>query len=174
MAGPRHSPRAGTGQTPTQGTPQGAVISPLLANLYLHPLDVRMMALGYRMGSSADDFVVLCRSSQEADVALAEVRAWGQRRTDYVCMPIRPAWETAGKPGRVSTFAGLDSKPGTAAGTQEKPETRQGQNPRENAAHTGDPSSPNGRGTCHPLLRGWFGYFKHACPDLPSDGWKGC
>src|SRR5215510_2940220 len=39
--------------TPTRGTPQGAVISPLLANIYLHPLDERMAARGYRM--------VLCR-----------------------------------------------------------------------------------------------------------------
>ena len=35
--------------TPTGGTPQGAVISPLLANIYLHPLDERMATLGYRM-----------------------------------------------------------------------------------------------------------------------------
>ncbi|MGH8582022.1 MAG: hypothetical protein ACREWG_04385, partial [Gammaproteobacteria bacterium] len=80
-----------------------------MTNLYLHPLDVRMMALGYRMVRYADDCVVMCRSSAEADAALAEVRAWGQRRTDYVCIPIRPAWETAGKPGRVSTFSATDS-----------------------------------------------------------------
>ena len=50
------------------------VISPLLANLYLHPLDERMMARGYRMVRYADDFVILCRSREEADAALAEVR----------------------------------------------------------------------------------------------------
>jgi RNA-directed DNA polymerase len=43
--------------TPTAGTPQGAVISPLLANIYLHPLDARMAALGYRMVRYADDCV---------------------------------------------------------------------------------------------------------------------
>jgi RNA-directed DNA polymerase len=62
--------------SPTQGTPQGAVISPLLANIYLHPLDARMAALGYRMVRYADDFVVLCKSREEADAALAEVRAF--------------------------------------------------------------------------------------------------
>ena len=46
--------------TPTGGTPQGSPISPLLANLYLHPLDERMMARGYRMVRYADDFVILC------------------------------------------------------------------------------------------------------------------
>jgi RNA-directed DNA polymerase len=62
--------------TPASGTPQGAVISPLLANLYLHPLDLRMMARGYRMVRYADDFVILCASREEAEAALAEVRAW--------------------------------------------------------------------------------------------------
>ncbi len=40
---------------PTAGTPQGAVLSPLLANLYLHPLDVLMEQSGYRMVRYADD-----------------------------------------------------------------------------------------------------------------------
>src|SRR5260370_610399 len=58
--------------TPTEGTPQGAVISPLLANIYLHPLDQRIAARGYRMVRYADDFVVLCKSREEAEAALAE------------------------------------------------------------------------------------------------------
>ena len=62
--------------TPTQGSPQGAVISPLLANIYLDPLDVLMASHGYRMVRYADDFVILCRSREEADTALAEVAAW--------------------------------------------------------------------------------------------------
>jgi RNA-directed DNA polymerase len=41
--------------TPTSGTPQGAVLSPLLANCYLHPLDAHMAARGYRMVRYADD-----------------------------------------------------------------------------------------------------------------------
>ena len=62
--------------TPTQGTPQGAVISPLLANIYLHPLDELMAAQGYRMVRYADDFVVLCKSREEAAAALAQISAW--------------------------------------------------------------------------------------------------
>lgn len=62
--------------TPEEGTPQGAVISPLLSNLYLDPLDHHMAELGYQMVRYADDFVVLCRSRVEAERALAEVEAW--------------------------------------------------------------------------------------------------
>src|SRR6266702_7374247 len=62
--------------TPTEGTPQGSVISPLLANIYLHPLDELMAARGYRMVRYADDFVVLCKSREEADAALAAIRDW--------------------------------------------------------------------------------------------------
>ena len=62
--------------TPTGGTPQGAVISPLLANIYLHPLDCRMRERGYQMVRYADDFVVLARSAEEAQAALSEVQAW--------------------------------------------------------------------------------------------------
>ena len=53
-----------------------AVISPLLANIHLDPLDVLMAERGYRMVRYADDFVILCRSREEADEALALVGSW--------------------------------------------------------------------------------------------------
>src|SRR6266481_778493 len=62
--------------TPTAGTPQGAVISPLLANLHLHPLDLLMEQSGRRMVRYADDFVFLCRTEDEALAALRQVAAW--------------------------------------------------------------------------------------------------
>ena len=62
--------------TPEQGTPQGAVISPLLANLYLDPLDHALAAAGYEMVRYADDFVVLCRTAEDAEQALVIVRRW--------------------------------------------------------------------------------------------------
>jgi RNA-directed DNA polymerase len=61
---------------PEQGTPQGAVISPLLANIYLDGLDHRMAAVGYQMVRYADDMVVLCRSEAEAMSALGELGEW--------------------------------------------------------------------------------------------------
>ena len=62
--------------TPEGGTPQGAVLSPLLSNLYLDPLDHQMAEAGIEMVRYADDFVLLCRSREEAERALERVREW--------------------------------------------------------------------------------------------------
>lgn len=61
---------------PEAGTPQGAVISPLLSNIYLNPLDHLMENSGLEMVRYADDFVVLCRSEAEAQAALGMVQQW--------------------------------------------------------------------------------------------------
>lgn len=62
--------------TPERGTPQGAVISPLLSNIYLDPLDHQMAQSGYEMVRYADDFVILSRSPNEAQKALVEISEW--------------------------------------------------------------------------------------------------
>ena len=62
--------------TPEGGTPQGAVLSPLLSNIYLDPLDHRLAGMGLEMVRYADDFVILCRTQSEAERALAEVKQW--------------------------------------------------------------------------------------------------
>jgi len=65
---------------PTEaGTPQGAVVSPLLANLYLNPLDHQMAQQGWQMVRYADDLVVLCRTREEAEQALAYLRQWAEK-----------------------------------------------------------------------------------------------
>jgi RNA-directed DNA polymerase len=61
---------------PEVGTPQGAVLSPLLANVYLHGLDVHMRERGYRMVRYADDFVVQCANAEQAKEALGLIEAW--------------------------------------------------------------------------------------------------
>ena len=62
--------------TPSQGSPQGAVISPLLSNIYLHGLDVLLVEHGYRMVRYADDFVVLCETSEQANQAVELIKRW--------------------------------------------------------------------------------------------------
>lgn len=61
---------------PERGTPQGAVVSPLLANLYLDPLDHLLEEQGFQLVRYADDFVILCRSREEAERALEVVQEW--------------------------------------------------------------------------------------------------
>ena len=62
--------------TPEEGSPQGAVISPLLSNIYLNPLDHLMAQRGFEMIRYADDFVIMCRSPEDAARALALVQEW--------------------------------------------------------------------------------------------------
>ena len=54
----------------TKGTPQGSVISPLLSNIYLTPFDNIMVQNGYKLTRFADDWVIVCRTKQEAEDAL--------------------------------------------------------------------------------------------------------
>lgn len=62
--------------TPEEGAPQGAVLSPLLSNIYLNPLDHLMAASDFEMVRYADDFVILCRTVEDAAKALDIVRTW--------------------------------------------------------------------------------------------------
>ena len=66
--------------TPEGGAPQGAVISPLLSNLYLNDLDHLMARQGYEMTRYADDLVIQCESREQAERALATVQAWTTKR----------------------------------------------------------------------------------------------
>ena len=68
---------SGKGWKPTEtGTPQGAVVSPLLANIYLNPLDHQMAQAGQEMVRYADDFVILCHTKEEAEEVLETLRQW--------------------------------------------------------------------------------------------------
>jgi RNA-directed DNA polymerase len=61
---------------PVTGTPQGGVVSPLLANIYLNELDHRMVEEGFEMTRYADDLVILCREEAEARRALSLLEQW--------------------------------------------------------------------------------------------------
>ena len=57
----------------TVGTPQGGVISPLLANIVLNHLDWKLHEAGYRFARYADDFVIVCQTNEQAQEALTLV-----------------------------------------------------------------------------------------------------
>lgn len=148
--------------TPTAGTPQGAVISPLLANIYLHPLDERMAALGHRMVRYADDFVVLCRSADEAAAALAEIRRWVTENG----LGLHPQKTHVGdcrRPGQGFEFLGYRFEAGRRR-VREKSVTRLKDSIRAKTRRTRGDSLTRIVADLNPVLRGWFAYFKHAHP----------
>jgi RNA-directed DNA polymerase len=150
--------------TPTQGTPQGAVISPLLANVYLHPLDARMAALGYRMVRYADDFVVLCKSREEAEAALAQVRAFASDNG----LRLHPDKTHVGdcrKLGEGFDFLGYRFEAGRRF-VRKKSLTRLKDKIREKTKRTRGDSLACVIADLNRMLRGWFGYFKHAQPGI--------
>jgi RNA-directed DNA polymerase len=58
----------------TTGTPQGGIVSPLLANIFLHALDEDLEARGISWVRYADDFLLLCETREAAEAALEAVR----------------------------------------------------------------------------------------------------
>jgi RNA-directed DNA polymerase len=148
--------------TPTTGTPQGAVISPLLANIYLHPLDERLAALGHRMVRYADDFVVLCKSHEESEAALAEIRAW-VAENGLRLHPDKTHLGDCRRPGEGFDFLGYRFEAGRRW-VRQKSLTRLKDGIRAETRRTRGDSLARIIADLNPMLRGWFGYFKHAHP----------
>jgi RNA-directed DNA polymerase len=155
--------------TPDQGTPQGAVCSPLLSNIYLDPLDHLMAGRGFEMVRYADDFVVLCQSPQEAAAALAVVQEW----TAAAGLALHPA-----KTRLVDALAdGFDFLGYHFAGEQRRPRAKSlkkfKDTVRVKTKRTSGHSLPMIIADLNRTLRGWFEYYKHAHRTIfgPLDGW---
>jgi RNA-directed DNA polymerase len=148
--------------TPVAGTPQGAVISPLLANLYLHPLDCLMRAKGYRMVRYADDFVVMCPSPETAQSALAEIGAWVSENG----LTLHPDKTHIGDcmiPGQGFEFLGYRFEAGKRWVRKKSLKAFRDRIRSKTKRSRGD-SMVQIIESLNPMLRGWFGYFKHANP----------
>ncbi len=155
------------GWTPTtEGTPQGAVISPLLANLYLNPLDHHMVKKGYQMVRYADDFVVCARSESEAQAALAEIAAWVQE-TGLRLHPAKTRIVNAAERGGFD-FLGYHFEQYRQGGGKKWPRQKSQFKLREKLRE----KLPRRRGDSmtammadvNKTLRGWYGYFKYSLP----------
>jgi RNA-directed DNA polymerase len=146
--------------TPAKGSPQGAVISPLLANIYLDPLDAAMAERGRRMVRYADDFVILCRTREEADAALAEVRAWVSEN-GLALHPEKTHVGDCRQPGQGFEFLGYRFEAGQRH-VRQKSLNKFKDSIREKTRRTRGDSLARAVADLNPLLRGWFGYFKHA------------
>lgn len=145
---------------PTGGTPQGAVLSPLLANIYLHPLDERLMARGYRMVRYADDFVVLCAAPEEAERALQEIRDW-VGDNGLMLHPDKTHIGDCRQPGEGFEFLGYRFEAGQRW-VRKKSLQRFKDVIRSKTRRTRGDSLRRIIADLNPTLRGWFGYFKHA------------
>jgi len=148
--------------TPTAGAPQGAVISPLLANIYLHPLDERMAALGYRMVRYADDFVVLCQSREEATAALAEICRWVE--DNGLCLhPDKTHVGDCRQSGEGFDFLGYRFEAGRRW-IRKKSLKRIRDGIRAKTGRSRGDSLACIVAELNLMLKGVFGYFKHAFP----------
>ncbi len=146
--------------TPTGGTPQGAVISPLLANIYLHPLDVRMAQQGYAMVRYADDFVILCRTAEEAGRALDEIKAWVSDN-GLILHPDKTHLGDCRIEGQGFEFLGYRFEAGQRT-VRKKSLTALKDKVRQLTRRTRGDSLKRIIADLNPMLRGWYGYFKHA------------
>ena len=146
--------------TPVGGTPQGAVISPLLANIYLHPLDRHMREKGYRMVRYADDFVVLCRTAEQAQAALKEVKSWVEQNGLRLNADKTHVGDCR-QAGQGFEFLGYRFEAGRRW-VRDKSLKALRERIRSKTRRTRGNSLAKIIEDLNPMLRGWFNYFKHA------------
>lgn len=142
-----------------RGTPQGAVISPLLANIYLDPLDHLLAQSGVEMVRYADDFVLLCRSEEAAQAALSRVQTWVEEN-GLTLHPEKTRIVDATQPGGFD-FLGYHFERGYRW-PRRKALDRLKDKVREQTPRTSGVSLEATITRLNRTLRGWFGYFKHS------------
>jgi len=155
--------------TPMAGSPQGAVVSPLLANIYLDPLDRLMAAQGFEMTRYADDFVILCRSREEAQSALDQVKRWVEPNG----LTLHPDKTRVVDVTEESfEFLGYRFEHGRRWPRQ-KSLGKLKETIRRKTRRTNGTSLQQIIADVNPVLRGWFGYFKHSYQTTfgSIDGW---
>jgi RNA-directed DNA polymerase len=146
--------------TPEQGSPQGAVISPLLANLYLHPVDVAMVMAGFEMIRYADDLVVLCRTREEAQQALDILRGLVTER-GLSLHPDKTRVVDVSAPGESFQFLGYHFERGTRWPRKKSVKKFKDAIRSKTGRSNGQSLSVIIDGV-NRTLRGWFEYFKHS------------
>lgn len=156
-------------QATERGTPQGAVISPLLANLYLNPMDHEMERRGWALVRYADDFVVLCRTKEEAESVMDWLRAW----TAAAGLTLHPTKTRIVN----ATEEGFDFLGWHFRGGRKWPRKKSLQKLQEKLRPLSQRKQGRSLGEIvarvNPILRGWYGYFRdsHRTGLSGPDGW---
>jgi RNA-directed DNA polymerase len=158
------------------GTPQGGVISPLLANVYLNPLDHLMQQAGHTLVRYADDLVILCATPTEAEAAYGLLKVWVE--TQGISLhPEKTRIVNMNETGAGFDFLGyhfehtrqskLDRWPRRKSMAKLKGRLR-GLTHRANGRSLDETVMKINR-----VTRGWFGYFKHSnrWTFIELDGW---
>ena len=152
---------------PEKGTPQGAVISPLLANVYLHPVDMAMRQAGFTLVRYADDMVVLCRTREEAEAALVKLGELLEGRglqlhpdkTRIAHLMVRPGFQFLG-------YVFYDKYRDPRLSSQDKLRASVRDKTKRNTGH----SFKDIILMLNASLRGWYNYFKFCSAN--SQVWK--
>ena len=155
--------------TPASGAPQGAVLSPLLSNVYLDPLDHLVADSGLEMVRYADDFVILCRTAAEATRALELVQTWVSEN-GLTLHPTKTKVVDARSDG--FDFLGYHFR-GQKHWPRDQSLEKLKATLRPQTKRTNGDSLSVIIGSLNQTLRGWFGYFKHCRRWILKgiDGW---
>lgn len=162
--------------TPEEGTPQGAVISPLLANIYLNELDHEMTKAGFAMVRYADDLVILCTSQEQAVQAMECLKKWIEG-AELTLHPTKTRIVDMTLPEASFDFLGytfLRTKKGKLI---RLPRTKSLRRFKDGIKQLTKRTNGNSIWTIiarvNPKLRGWYEYFQQSCGTVFSDmdGW---
>jgi RNA-directed DNA polymerase len=145
--------------TPETGTPQGAVLSPLLSNIYLDPLDHHMAQAGVEMVRYADDLVLVCPTEAAAQAALATLTAW-TTQAGLTLHPDKTRIVDATQPGGFD-FLGYHFERGYRW-PRRKSLRRVKDAVRAETRRTDGRSLAVIIAALNSRLRGWFAYFRHS------------
>lgn len=155
---------SGKGWKPTEtGTPQGAVVSPLLANIYLNPLDHLMAQAGKAMVRYADDFVVLCHTKEEAEEVLSQLRQWVEA-AGLTLHPVKTRLVDADQKGGFD-FLGYHFERGKRW-PRKKSVAKLRETIRQKTKRLDPRPMSEMVRDVNRTLRGWFAYFKHSAKQV--------
>lgn len=151
---------------PEKGTPQGGVISPLLSNIYLDPLDKLMSQAGFEMIRYADDFVILCSTQAQATQALEAVRQW----TSANGLELHP---DKTRIVDASQYGGFDFLGYHFERGYKWPRERSEKKLRDTIRRKTRRANGNSLGfvikEINPVLRGWANYFRYSVKNIFED-----
>lgn len=161
---------------PEKGSPQGGVISPLLANIYLDPLDWLLKDLGLESARYADDIVILAKSASEAREALEEVKRWAEKAR-LTLHPEKTCVVDMTESDACFDFLGYRFKRSKRGKLLRLVRPKSLKKLRDKIK--GPTRRCNGRSLeatiemINPTIRGWFGYFQqaHKYEHEKIDGW---